>query len=158
MKTDLTAERLRDALSYNLDTGQFVWRLKTNKRIRVGAAAGSEFRGRIQIKLDGVTYRAHRLAWLWVHGEWPKLEIDHINGDPSDNRIANLRDVPPVINRQNQRRAQRRNHLGVLGVGRFRGGYRARIDHRHLGTFETIEAAQAAYVKAKRETHQGCTL
>src|SRR6185369_5842834 len=101
-----------------------------------------------------------------VHGEWPKHDIDHINGDIIDNRIANLRDVPRLLNMQNQRRAQAKNATGFLGVtqDKKRGTYHPKIripgekNPRHLGTFRTAEAAHEAYLEAKRKLHAGCTI
>lgn len=158
---NLTAEQLRMWLHYEPSTGVFTWRIKPNRRIRVGDVAGTPCRGRWQIKLGGTLQRSHRLAWLYMYGEWPKQQIDHINGNPSDNRICNLRDVSSTTNHQNQRRAHKRNKLGILGVSRSyqkKPGFRARIDHVHLGTFETPELAHAVYLHAKRSIHDGNTL
>lgn len=106
---------------------------------------------------------AHRLAWLYVYGEWPNGDIDHIDGDRLNNRIANLRDVSRRVNLENQRRPKACNKSGFLGVKTFRDQrFQARIQVRgvqlHLGTFDTPHEAHAAYVAAKRNLHQGCTL
>jgi hypothetical protein len=106
---------------------------------------------------------AHRLAWFLVTGEWPKNTIDHINGNKSDNRWANLRDVAVQTNSQNERRARRNNRSGFLGVRKNRVGmYVAAIGidygKRHLGSFKTPEEAHAAYIAAKRLHHEGNTL
>lgn len=100
-------------------------------------------------RVHGVRYKAHRMAWLLVHGHWPTDCIDHINGDRSDNRIANLRDVPKAVNARN---AKRRVNCtsGATGVhwNRARQKWRAIIhyDKRciHLGLFDTIEEAVSA--------------
>lgn len=156
MPQDLTAERLRELLRYDPGTGIFRWRVSTNRRIVVGQIAGTISHGRVQIKVAGNLQRAHRLAWLYVHGEWPADLIDHKNGDATDNRIANLRQADKSINAQNQRRANSRNKTGLLGVSPARwGGFRARIDHDYLGVFPTAEEAHQAYLKAKRERHPG---
>ena len=154
----VTADRLRAALLYDPLSGIFTWRIKPNRRIRIGSKAGTLTRGRIHIRLDGQIHRAHRLAWLYVNGHWPKREIDHRNGNASDNRIDNLRDVTHAVNTQNQRRPHSRNITGgLLGVSTTRSGkqYRARIDNRHLGVFETPERAHQAYIAAKRNHHEG---
>ena len=96
-------------------------------------------------------------------GAWPKGDIDHINGKRDDNRIANLRDVPRAVNRQNVLRARADNRVGLIGVKASRNGtYEARIGvngkYLHLGTYRTAEAAHAAYVSAKRQHHIGNTL
>ena len=159
MKVD--ADILRDALDYYPDIGIFIWKIKPNRRIRIGSVAGTECHGRWQIRINKITYRAHRLAWLYMYREWPECEIDHINGNPLDNRIVNLRDVSVQMNRQNFHGPNSRNKLGVLGVGKAQNqqhGYRARINHTHLGTFKTIDEAHQAYLAAKRELHEGCTI
>lgn len=104
----------------------------------------------------------HIVAWYLHHKEWPAGIIDHINGDRSDNRMSNLRIVTHAENIQNQRAANRRNRLGVLGVSRAGQRFAAHIRKSgrsyRLGTFDTAEAAHAAYVDAKRKLHAGCTL
>jgi hypothetical protein len=111
--------------------------------------------------VDGHRYPAHRLAWLYMTGEWPG-EVDHINGKKDDNRWANLRDISHAANSQNVRVAQVNNRCGVLGVKPLRDKFQARIcvarKTIHLGTFLTTSEAHAAYVAAKRELHEGCTL
>jgi hypothetical protein len=161
MKRELSAAQLRDALDYDPETGVFRWKIRPNLRIQVGKIAGTLCNGYVRIKLDDFCHAGHRLAWLHVYGAWPSKQMDHVNGVRSDNRIANLRDVPILINRQNQRRAHRRNRVGLLGVSKSsqrRPGFRARIDHIHLGTYPTPEQAHAVYVSAKRIRHEGNTL
>jgi hypothetical protein len=87
--TELTAERLRELLNYDPDTGVFTWRVRPVHSHRVGDIAGSvrTTRGYRLIGVAGRVYKAHRLAWLYMMGEWPKDQIDHINRDPSDNRF-----------------------------------------------------------------------
>jgi len=94
-------------------------------------------------------------------GEWPS-EIDHINGDKSDNSYRNLREVSRGENMQNKRKAHRNNKTGFLGVAREAGKYRARIrvcgKNRSLGMYDTPQQAHQAYLAAKRELHEGCTI
>jgi hypothetical protein len=154
---DLTAARLREIFDYDPDTG-----IMTSKR-RAGRPVGTQTRqGYLRVLVGKDAHMVHRLAWLWVHGHHPSNTIDHINGIRDDNRIANLRDVHPTVNTQNQTRAQRTNALGVLGVNqlnrKFRAGIRVNGKRIHLGMFHTPEAAHAAYVEAKRIHHEGCTL
>lgn len=154
----LTAQRLREVLNYDCGTGAFTWRQPAKRaNQKPGDSAGCVSRGRVQIQVDGHIYRAHRLAWLYVTGAWPQHEIDHINGEPADNRFVNLRDVTSTVNHQNRRTPQRRNKVGLLGVSpaKQKVGFRARIDRLHLGVFQTPQAAHAAYVQAKRELHEG---
>lgn len=109
-------------------------------------------------------YRAHRLAWLWMTGKWPDNEVDHANGKRDDNRWSNLRDVPPTINRQNQRRAMSNSKTGLLGASwnardrRFVARIKVGAKYRSLGGFDSAEAAHQAYLQAKRQLHPGCTL
>jgi hypothetical protein len=111
----------------------------------------------------GSVIYAHRAAWLYVHGEHPKHAIDHINGDRSDNRIANLRDVPQAINGQNIRTAHIDNSTGLLGVSleKASGRYMAKVSVRGVTwnkRYDTAEEAHAAYLKHKRAMHEGCTV
>lgn len=166
-RKDLTAEFVRSILDYDPETGGFRWRRRTdikNSRIRntwntrlAGRRAGSEAgRGYLQIRVNDRPYYAHRLAWLHVTGEWPALEIDHRDGDPSNNAFSNLRQATGAQNSANQR-----NHydkaIPYKGVSRFQGRYRAAIQKNRkrysLGYFDTPEAAHAAYVKAAKEMH-----
>ena len=88
----LTHADLLKVLSYDPDTGQFTWETPTARCIKPGMRAGYETgKGYVSLRLFGRDYRAHNLAWFYVTGEWPVEELDHINGKPGDNRIANLR-------------------------------------------------------------------
>jgi hypothetical protein len=152
----LTAERLRELVHYDPDTGIF-----TRKTDRGGYKAGGKMgcishRGYKRICVDKVHYYAHRLAWLYVNGEMPKV-IDHINGNTSDNRIANLRNVDQATNLQSITRPNKANTSGYRGVTRKRNKWAASlsVNNRHisLGAYETKEAAHAAYIEAKRRYH-----
>jgi hypothetical protein len=101
----LTAERLRELLHYDPDTGVFTWLRVKGRRVRVGALSGkANGGGYFQIGVDGRIYYAHRLAWLYVHGEWPVASIDHVNCDRCDNRLANLRPATKAQNAANARK------------------------------------------------------
>lgn len=134
--------------------------------MRPGDRAGTVGpKGYIRIKFEGRFYRAHRVAWLLHFGVWPTQQIDHRNGVRTDNRIDNLRDVPPRMNSQNRRSANCTNSNGLLGVSarRERKGFVAQIRDsqgrmKHLGRFDTAEAAHAAYLQAKAVFHEGSTL
>jgi len=122
--------------------------------------------GYVVIYVLGKPYKAHRLAWLYVNGEFPAGEIDHIDGNKMNNAIINLRDVSREINQQNRRHAKAGNPAGFLGVtvDQKTGKYLARITKTgaktstSLGRFDTPEEAHAAYVAAKRVLHEGCTI
>ena len=154
----LTRERLKELLDCDFETGVLRWRVKPNRRIRVGSIAGTinDFGYRI-VPVDGRRYRAHRLIWFYAHGEWPKNDIDHINGKRDDNRLENLRDVTTAENIQNQVAAHKRNRSGRLGVTERTYGFEARICtngvSKKLGVFKTLEEAEAAYIEAKRRYH-----
>lgn len=160
----ITQARLKELLSYDPDTGVFVWRIKSSKfsYIEPGSVAGWEDNGYIKISLDGRDYKAHRLAWLYVYGAWPSKFVDHKNQVRADNRIRNLRDASREINGQNQTKAHAQNRsCGLLGVSRSSWSKkwiaRLKVDGKrlYLGTFATPELAHAAYVATKRELHPG---
>jgi hypothetical protein len=162
-KTNLTVARLRDVLHYELCTGTFVWNISTGYRAVVGALAGSVSpKGYLKIGIDKHVYYAHQLAWLYVFEQWPKLQIDHVDGNRLNNQISNLRDVSKYVNAQNQRRAQNRSKTGLLGVSLCGDSYRTDIfinkKNKYLGLFSTPELAHAAYLEAKRKHHAGCTI
>lgn len=155
---------LKDQLSYDPETGVFTWAQTRPGTAKKGTHAGCKNReGYVQIMVRGKYHAAHRLAWLYVYGEWPVLQVDHINGNPNDNRIANLRLVSASENAQNKRKARSDNSSGFLGVTAHYGKWRAQIsvmgERHHLGNFSTPEEAHAAYVEAKRRIHSKvCTL
>lgn len=159
----LTAERLRELVSYNPDTGIFTRRLDA-RRWKAGGETGSvnKILGYVHITVGGYAGTAHRLAWLYMTGEWPTASIDHKDGNRSNNRFSNLRDVSQELNLQNRQRAQADNKAGLLGVSMRRGRYRATLKVRgrsiYLGDYETPEEAHAAYLEGKRAMHPGNTL
>jgi len=160
---DLTAARLRELLAYDPLTGEFRWR-RARRGTPIGALAGGKTsHGYIHIGVDGRgQHYAHRLAWLYMNGEWPTCEVDHINGDGLNNRWDNLRDVSRAENIQNRRRAHRTSQTGFLGVSRKGSGFTAEISvsgqRRYLGMFKSAQEAHDAYVEAKRAIHPGNTL
>src|SRR5690606_17410776 len=111
----LTVERLRQVLDYDKDSGVFRWKVATAHRTIVGEEAGTiNQNGYRIIRVDACRYRAHRLAWFHVHGEWPSDFVDHQNGNKLDNRISNLREADKRQNAQNSRRP-RSNTSGFKG-------------------------------------------
>jgi hypothetical protein len=154
MLTHYEATRL---LSYDPETGEITWRVKRGY-MRAGSKAGCiGVKGYAQIGVSGRTYPAHRLAWLLHFGAFPPEQLDHINGDRADNRIANLRACTNTQNQQNVAiRVGVSGHIGVTWHKRS-GKWHARIKHErkrtHLGQFDSIEDAAAAYQAAKRELH-----
>ena len=123
----LTANRLRKLLNYNPGTGVFRWRVHRGGPKNVDGVAGCIHppKGYRQIYIDGKIYRANRLAWLYMTGKWPKLEIGYINRNTSNTRWANLRAMTPS---QRGAASLTRNKLGVRGVWITKSGkYVARI-------------------------------
>ena len=155
----LTAERLRELLHYDPETGVFTWRVANGRRVQVGTDAGYiDHQGYRRIRIDYALYRGHRLAWLHVHGEWPVDQIDHVNGARDDNRIANLRECTCAENQQN-RSVHVVNTSGYPGVSRHKqsGKWVAHISlhsrRKYLGIFTSPEAAAEAYRIAKAKYH-----
>lgn len=153
-RIELTAERLREVLHYDPETGVFTWLVKTSNRVHVGRVAGTSHKiGYRMIAIDGHLYYAHRLTWFYMTGKWPNAALDHGNLDKDDNRFANLREATMSQNLANTR-ARSDNTSGLKGVGwdERRGKWMARITtrgkRRHLGRFDCPAAAHLAYVVA----------
>jgi hypothetical protein len=167
-RIDLTASRLRELLNYNQSTGRFVWIKRTSNRVKVGDSAGNKLdTGYLQIMIDGNTHTAHRLAWLYVTGDWPAHNIDHIDGVRDNNVFSNLRDVPQRLNTQNQRKPREGNkssrYLGVTWDKRSKRWVAQIVvdgKHLHLGNFalDQEEMAWNKYLETKRRLHPGCSI
>ena len=154
----LTQQRLKELLDYDPDTGVFRWKIARQSR-RIGTVAGgTSGNGYRQIMLYGKMYKVHRLAWLFVHGEFPTGDLDHVNRDRQDNRIANLRIASKSENQWN-RSLDKDNTSGFMGVSwhkkdkKWRARIQAHKKNRHLGNFDTPEEAHEAYLAAKNELH-----
>lgn len=139
--------------------------VRTNGRVKVGDVADFlRHDGYIQIQISGKKYLAHRLAWLYIMGNFPNDETDHLNGMRHDNRWINLRDVTKSINQQNQRNPHSNNKSGYLGVSWHTKEDKWRVQITlnnkiiHLGYFNDINEAAERYLSKKRELHEGCTI
>jgi len=155
--SNIDCNQLREILEYQPETGLFFWKKKRNG-ISVGQMAGGKDRdGYIRIRIDNVKYAAHRLAWMYIHNDFPKNFIDHINGIKIDNRICNIRDVTRSENMQNLFKPQGRNiYIGVYKNQNANTWYsKIEINGKQirLGTFKTPEEANIAYKKAKLIYH-----
>lgn len=158
----IPVERVKQLLDYAPETGVFTWRQTVAQHVKAGAVAGGVDRmnGYQRITLDGICFRAHRVAWVFISGAWPVNLIDHINGDKADNRACNLRPATHSQNSQNMRKRSKKkvSLKGVTPHLRKRGGYVAQINvggkQRKLGVFSTAEEAYAAY-KAAAEKNFG---
>ena len=160
----LTQSDLKEYLSYESETGIFTW-VKSYRNQHIGKRVGSYDKdGYVQIKLKRKLYRAHRLAWLYVHGKFPDSQLDHIDGVRDNNVITNLREVTFAGNAQNQRGSHSDSTYGMLGIdyNKTKKRFRARIQlggkRITLGGFSTAEDAYAAYIEAKRKYHPTCTI
>ena len=141
---------LKDLYDYNTETGIFIRKYST-KGFLEGTRAGSiTQRGYRKISIGTKAYLEHKLAWFYVHGVYPNY-LDHINGEKTDNRIANLRETTHTGNMGN-RKLLKNNTTGFPGVERRKDRFRAviRIDKKriHLGYYADAESAFCAY-KAK---------
>lgn len=166
MKTRrLTQARLHEVLSYDAETGVFRNNFKRGRMADAGAIAGTKHsHGYIEIKIDGVLYKAHRLAWMYVHGEFPQFDIDHISGIRDDNRLGNLRSATRSENQCNQRQARRNNRVGLLGVSwhklvkKYAATIKVAGKQTVIGWFEDAGEAHLAYLSAKRRMHSTCEI
>lgn len=154
----ITREELKQVLKYEPDTGLFTWKVKRS-RISPGDVAGTKRRhdGKtyIIISINGKKYRAHRLVFLYMTGAFPDRICDHINGNGTDNRWVNLREVDFINNNRNMRlRAD--NTSGVTGVHwnkkdkRWQVSIKTGKDRGYIGQFKTFEEAVEARKKAER--------
>jgi hypothetical protein len=149
----ITVEELRRTVDYDPATGVLRWILKNRRGVCAGRPAKpstNPIQG-TRIRINRVLYYAHRLAWLYVHGVWPTGVVDHINGDRNDNRIENLRDCTQGQNLANSKK-RKSNTSGFKGVAKvWNGSWRATVKGRHVGTFQTVEAARDAYRDAAKQ-------
>jgi hypothetical protein len=148
---------LRELLSYEPETGIFRWKRITSRRVKIGDIAGGEYvaKGYKSISVLGHRVRAHRLAWLYVHGSWPLHDVDHINGKRDDNRLSNLRDVTRSVNLYNQRNVRGTHKRKDLKKNPWIAHISVKNKIVHLGYFPTEEDAHAAYQNAKRAICMG---
>lgn len=158
-RNSITAEQLREVLVYEPATGVFTRRIDSAK----GKAKAEDLAGSLTengywiIWVLGTRYLAHRLAWLYMTGEWPKEQIDHINNKRSDNRIQNLREATNQQNQFNRGPKAQGSISGFCGVSRNKKRWKAEIIKdgvkKHIGTFDTPELAHEAYLLVKAKLH-----
>lgn len=154
---DLTAERLRELLDYDPETGVFTWRVRRGSTAQKGTKAGCHCAyGYTVIRIDDRLHRANRLAWLYMVGEWPSEHVDHINRVRDDDRWSNLRLATNAQNCANAARSKN-NKSGFKGVywGRREQKWIAKITpnrkQKQLGCFDRVEDAAEAYKRAAIE-------
>lgn len=148
--------KLIEFLDYNPETGLFTWKVRYGSAVKGQIAGCLAHDKSIVLRFQKILHRAHRLAWLYVHGSWPKGEIDHVNGNPADNRISNLRDCSRRENTRNVR-THRDTASGLKGAYRDKKRWTSRIcidgKNVHLGMFDTAEDAAKAYDEAAKKLH-----
>lgn len=162
-RNDIPSTLVKKLLNYSPESGIFRWKRQSDKprwwnTKFAGKIAGCKGTLFILIRVEGTLYTAHRLAWLYTYGEWPISDIDHIDGNPFNNALNNLRRATPSENQCN-RGAQRGNRSGYKGVTwHGNGAWVARIclnrKTYHLGSFHTPEAAHEAYKAAAIRLHE----
>lgn len=154
----ITQKELKHWLSYSPIVGVFEWR-RRGHRVRPGMLAGccDLATGYVVIRLRGKTYRAHHLAWLYMTGEWPPMDVDHKDGDRNNNAFANLRLATKAENQWNKKAST--GSSGVKGVnwdkalGKWRGTVGVGGKKVHVGVFSQLEEAQAAVIAKRKELH-----
>ena len=153
------AARLRELLEYDAETGLFRWRVNKSSAARAGDIAGSRHNKEyLCIRIDGVSYLCHRLAWLYAYGVWPIDQLDHVNGRRADNRLCNLRECSNAQNCQNVRshRDGTSQYIGVSwNTEKRKWMAQLTVNGKRVlrKMFRTEDAAMAAYVFAKRKHH-----
>lgn len=155
----ITQEYLKSILYYNPETGIFIRTVNRSRNAKIGDVAGYKHHsGYKDIIIKGKTYRQHRLAWLYVYGEFPKHEIDHVNGIKDDNRLVNLRECTRSENQQN-RKSKNNSSSKYVGVNwsKNKRQWRSRITingvQKHIGYFDSEIDAFKAYCKEKLKIH-----
>ena len=158
-RTYPTQDELRRLLYYNRKTGLFVWRVEVrpNRPLRGCSAGTHDGHGHIAIRINGCTFPAHRIAWIYVRGQIPDdLEVDHVDMNGINNKFKNLR-LATFTQQQMNRRALSNNKCGLKGVHFVKRSRRwcAQITIQNkrtwIGEFETVElAAQAYFSEAKK--------
>ena len=147
---ELDSTRLRELLQYDPSTGIFTWKINRCV-VKVGDVAGcvNKASGYYRLRLDGKCYSGHRIAWLYVHGEFPVDQIDHINRIKHDNRISNLRQATQLQNSQNLSNSTGIAKIGKSWIAKVKTNYKSKT----IGKFSSKEQAHQAYLEAKQVLH-----
>jgi len=159
-KEILTQEKLKEHLHYDELSGKFTWLKITSNRVKTGSEAGiyDKKSNRFLIRLNGILYLSHRLAWLYMTGEFPRYVIDHINGNSQDNRFCNLRDCTQMQNTWNAK-IRKNNTSGYKGISwsddrkKWVVMIKAGGKYRLIGRFKDIKDAIYANNKFRNELH-----
>ena len=155
----LTQERLKKLLNYDPETGVFKWNASRGRALKSSVAGNQENTGYLSIRIDEVRYRAHRLAWFYIHAKFPKREIDHIDGVKNNNRLSNLREATKSENQRNKK-LPCHNTSGLKGVcwskmaNKWRAFIKVEGKGKHLGYFVTKEEAEMVSHDARKNFHK----
>lgn len=159
--SEITQEMVRRLFNYDPLTGRLTWATAPSNRHRrfVGLDAQSKDKdGYLKVNVGGRTYRVHRLVWMHQFGRWPIDQIDHINHDPADNRLENLREADTYQNMHNKRRAKN-NRSGIVGVswdtrvGKWTAHATIKKKSYNFGRFDSIE--EASEVRRRAVAYRG---
>lgn len=154
----LTQHRLKELFEYDPESGRLTNKTKRSNSMQIGAEAGFENgNGYRRVRLNGQQVYSHHVIWAMENGEWPSAEIDHIDGDPRNNRISNLRECDRFGNTQNtSKRAHSQQPYKGVHLNK-NGRWVAKVVSNkviyRLGAFDTAEQAHAAYCKAAATLH-----
>lgn len=154
----LTQERVKKVYDYNAETGKLTYKIQLASNTPIGKEAGTiKDHGYRVVRVDNIEYLAHRLIWLYMTGQWPKNQIDHIDLNKSNNTWNNLREATVSQNGINAY-LRKTNKTGHKGIALFQNKwYRARIHYNgkeiHLGIFKTIDEAIAVRNAKEKELY-----
>ena len=154
----ITQEELQSKFNYDPDTGIFTRKYTYSKFLKGSEVGCKDSEGYLVISFTNKCYKAHRLAWLYVYGEFPKYNLDHINGNPSDNRILNLREANESQNGFN-RKLSKNNTSGYKGVtfskksNKWQAAVTVNKKLKYLGQFEDLEFAALVAKEARIKYH-----
>jgi hypothetical protein len=150
--------KLKEVLNYHPTTGDFAWKITSGKSRKGSPAGYISKRGYVQIGLEGKIYLAHRLAWFYVTGVWPTKNVDHIDGNPTNNAIENLRLASQSENIRNSR-LSKSNTSGHKGVcwdskhGRWLAYLKLNYKHVLFKLYDSFDDAVAAVDSARQKYH-----
>jgi hypothetical protein len=154
----LTRDYVKSILNYDPDTGEFTWKISPKFNVNIGDKAGGNHNGYCRVSIKNKKYLTHRLAWLYVYGEFPDTHLDHINGDRGDCRISNLRKANYITNGYNRARPKN-NTSGIKGVVWDKSANKWKVsigvngNKVYIGLFEDIELAELVATEARRKYH-----
>ena len=152
MATRITQKELKQLLHYEPETGVFTWLQDRSDKVKAGDVAGGKGTAYKRICLNYKNYQAHRLAFLYMTGEWPQHMVDHIDGDPSNNKWSNLRQANAYQNARNKA-TQSNNKSGHVGIWKPKGRdhWVVQVRGKHVASCATMEEAKTAYHQAAKD-------